>query len=378
MLFKIGVQAYRGSPDRHLLGLFYTGAMATSDLSHQPFISICIPTYRRTTYIRQSLGSSLNQHYDNYEILVNDDTQDNSIKSIVQSFDSEKIRYFQNIPLIGMMPKFNAFLNLAKGEWMLILCDDDYLEPDYLQQLAMHIQNYPRATLVRSRYRLVDAEGKTLRLDNLYPFCTEPSQFLKDIFLPENKAPFKMNGSGILFQKERLKKVGGFQYFYRGWHNDRLAWAELGAQGQSICEPTPLCNIRLHGGSLTAAIDPDYVSAIDTDLRMKELSEKMIEDASKNYQTPKDRDNLLAARKNLHDYINRHLSKSFDHGFLTTLEGKTGNKSEEISALVKYMRDLKVPVFRSVILYRILARLPHAFRVKILDGVRKFKIKKWN
>lgn len=346
--------------------------------SDQPFISLCIPTYRRTTYIRQSLESCLAQTYGNYEILVNDDTEDDSIKLIVNSFGPGKIRYIHNIRPIGMMPKFNAFLDQAAAEWMAILCDDDYLEPDFLKTLSQHINSHPRATLIRSRYRLVDRDGKELRLDNAYPFCTEPTQFLRDIFLPEDRAPFKMNGSGILFQRERLKKVGGFQNFYRGWHNDRLAWATLAAQGQSICEPTPLCNIRLHGGSLTAAIDPDYKTATDTDLRMKKLAEQLLENSSKNARTPEEQTNLREASQNLHDYINRHLSKSLDQGFITTLESAENNIPDAVNQIYLSMKNLKVPVFRSVILYRMLALLPRALRVLILARVRKYKVQKWN
>jgi len=344
----------------------------------QPFISICIPIYRRTTFIHQAIESCIRQNYENYEILVNDDTEDDSIRSIVLSFGSNKIRYFKNTPPIGMMPKFNAFLDLAAAEWMLILCDDDYLEPDYLNMLGQHILNYPQATLIRARYRLVDGQGVLLRLDNGYPLCVAPSQFLKDIFLPEDRAPFKMNGSGILFQKERLKKVGGFQCFHRGWHNDRLAWAEMGAQGQSICEPTPLCNIRLHGGSLTSAIEPDYKTAVDTDLRMKKMSEQMIENSLKNTKTPEDLMNLHEAKKNLRDYMNRHLCRSFDHGFIAALEKSNKNTSKNVREIIQYMQELKVRPFRSIILYRMLAPWPRAFRVFILEKVRRRKFKKWN
>ncbi len=344
----------------------------------QPFISVCIPIYRRTAFIRQAIDSCLRQNYDNYEVLVNDDTEDDSIKSIVESFGSKKIRYFHNDPPIGMMPKFNAFLDLAAGEWMMILCDDDYLEPNYLKTLSGHILNYPGATLIRSRYRLINAQGKELRLDNSYPLCAGPSQFLKDIFLPEDRAPFKMNGSGILFQKKRLKSMGGFQNFHRGWHNDRLAWAALGAQGQSICDPAALCNIRLHGGSLTAAVEADYKTAVETDLRMKRLSEQLLENVSEHARTAEDVANLEAARKNLYDYINRHLSKSLDHGYIAALESTMKNISKSIDEIYQYMRDLKVPVFRSVFLYKILAFLPHSLRVSILAKVRECKVKKWN
>ena len=274
-----------------------------------------------------------------------------------------------------MLSKFNALIDLAKAEWVLFLCDDDYLEPDFLKTLSQHIKDYPTATLVRSRYRLVDEKGKELRLDNTYPLRTEPFKFLKDIFLPEDRAPFKMNISGILFEKNRLKELGRFQTFHRCWHIDRLAWAQLGAQGDSICEPTPLCNIRLHGGSVTSGLDRDYQAAIETDLRMKKISEELLDTKSKEALTPEDMANLQEARKNLGDYTNRHLSKSFDHAFITALDSKEINAPTAIRKLDQQMRELNVPFFKSLVLYRILAYLPHSLRAPILNQVRRRKIK---
>lgn len=340
-----------------------------------PFVTICIPTYRRTTYIRQCLESSLEQTYSHYEIIVHDDTEDDSIKKIVESFKAEKIRYIQNTPPLGLIPKLNDFLVQAKSDWVLILCDDDFLHPDYLKTLSKHIQNYPKATLVRCRYRLINHEGKEIRLDRLNSFRMQPFEFLRDIFLPENQS-FKMNISGILFPKALLKQLGGFKNLHRGWHVDRLAWAELGAQGESICDPAPLCNIRFHTSAITSTLETNYEISIKTDLQMKEIVEELFSNEESKIKTKEDKENLRKARAHFQAYLNRHLSKSFDQGFIAALEKKTDSAHFEIDKIFERMRELNVPPFRSSVLYRMMAPLPYFLRSLFLTPFRQYKIKK--
>ncbi len=343
---------------------------------NQPFISIGIPTYRRMEFIRQALESCLKQNYENYEILVNDDTEDDSIQSIVESYRSEKLRYIHNKSPLGLVSKLNDFLEKAKAEWMLILCDDDNLEPDYLKALSQHITAYPQATLIRCQYRLINGEGKQIRLDRANSFRMAPFEFLRDIFLPEDQS-FKMNISGILFQKSLLKTLGGFKNLHRGWHVDRLAWAELGARGESICEPRALCNVRLHEVSITAGVEPNYKIAVAADLEMKKIVEKLFEGILAKAKTPEDQENLKKARQNFHAYINRHLSKSLDQGLIAALQNKEKNAVEEVAKISQYMKELGVPLFRSVIFYRFLAPFPYSFRISLLTRLQRYKTKKW-
>lgn len=345
------------------------------DSGEQPFISICIPTYRRTAFIRQALESCLKQNYQNFEILVHDDTEDDSLKSIVQSYASEKVRYFQNIPPLGIVPKLNDFFEKSSAEWIVILCDDDYFEPDFLITLSRHIKNSPHATLIRSRYRLVDHQRKELRLDAASPFRLTSLEFLEKLFLPENKN-FKMNITGILFQKTLLKSLGGFKNLYKGWHVDRLAWTELGARGESICDPTPLCNVRLHADSITAFMDPNYQNSINADLEMKKRVEEIFREIEKKSLGEDHRESLNQARQSFQKYTNRHLSKSLDRGLIAVLEKKGKNAVDETNEIFNTMRRLQVPLFRSAFIYRLLASFPYPVRSRAMALLQQYKIKK--
>jgi glycosyltransferase involved in cell wall biosynthesis len=340
-------------------------------------ITIGMPVHERMTYIKSALESCFKQTYTDYEIVMIDTSSHNQMRELVSSYGEagKKIRYFHNAGRPSITSKLNQLVAESRGEWMLILCDDDYLEPDFLSTLSHHIQNYPSASLIRCRYRLIDHAGKELRLDRLSPFQSKPFEFLRDIFLPESQT-FKMNISGILFPRDLLKSLGGFKELYRGWHVDRLAWAELGARGETLCDPAPLCNVRLHPGSLSAFTEPDYKSAVLSDMRVKEIGERLFAELSENAKSDDDWKTLKMARRNFHAYINRHLSKSLDHGFMAALINKESGTGREINEIFKTMKDLKVPLFQSAILYRLLVQFPHSLRTSLLTSLRKYKIKK--
>lgn len=340
-----------------------------------PFISICMPIYRRTAFIRQALESCLKQSYANFEIIVHDDTEDDSLKTIIDSYASEKVRYFRNIPPLGIVGKLNDFLEKSEAKWLVIVCDDDSLEPDYLKALSRHIKNHPSAPLIRCRYRLIDHAGKELRLDNSSPVRSDPFEFLRDLFLPEKKT-FKTNISGVLFQRLLLKSLGGFKNLYRGWHVDRLAWAEIGSRGESICEPAPLCNVRLHADSITVFTEPYYKKAVASDLKMKEIIEQLFDELGKKAETSEECKNLKEAREGFRDYMNRHLSKSIDRGFVAALQDKDKDALKETGEIFKTMKALKVPFFRSAGLYRLLAPLPYPVRALTLTTLQRHKMKK--
>ena len=48
-----------------------------------PFISICIPAYKNTTYVGRLLDSISEQTFTDYEVVVTDDSPDDSVKNFL-------------------------------------------------------------------------------------------------------------------------------------------------------------------------------------------------------------------------------------------------------------------------------------------------------
>ena len=104
--------------------------------------SIIIPVYNVEKYLRDCLDSVLNQSYTDWEaICVNDGSNDAST-AILEEYAAKDSR----IVIIsqangGLSAARNTGLNAAKGDYILFLDSDDWLEQDALQILAESITN---------------------------------------------------------------------------------------------------------------------------------------------------------------------------------------------------------------------------------------------
>lgn len=92
-----------------------------------PFISICIPAYKRVQYLRRLLDSIVVQTFRDFEIILSDDSDDDSVKNLGESYtDRLTIRYFKNKPSLGTPANWNFAISRAEGEWIKLIHDDDW------------------------------------------------------------------------------------------------------------------------------------------------------------------------------------------------------------------------------------------------------------
>ena len=103
-----------------------------------PMISIIIPVYRAEEYIVQCLQSIQNQTFQNYEvILVNDGSPDQTACIAEQFIREQKLDNFRMIHKEngGVSSARNAGLRLSGGQWIAFIDSDDWVEPQYLQNM---------------------------------------------------------------------------------------------------------------------------------------------------------------------------------------------------------------------------------------------------
>jgi glycosyltransferase involved in cell wall biosynthesis len=97
-----------------------------------PHISICIPAYQRIAYVSRLLHSIEKQLYKNFEVIITDDSPDDRIKEFVlgQRFNFS-IQYYKNVIPRGTPANWMEGLKYAKGEWIKIIHDDDWLTDEH-------------------------------------------------------------------------------------------------------------------------------------------------------------------------------------------------------------------------------------------------------
>lgn len=89
-----------------------------------PKVSIIVTTFNRKEYLTETIQSILNQTYQDFELIVVDNYSNYNFFSHIVSFNSEKIRPFQNLNNGIIAVNRNFGIKHATGDF-IAFCDDD-------------------------------------------------------------------------------------------------------------------------------------------------------------------------------------------------------------------------------------------------------------
>ena len=104
------------------------------DRSKESLVSIIIPVYNAEKYLKKCIDSILNQSYNEFELLlINDGSTDNSKEIIEQLKKKDKRVVTIHKKNEGVSSARTVGLDVAKGEYILFVDADDYLEKDYIE-----------------------------------------------------------------------------------------------------------------------------------------------------------------------------------------------------------------------------------------------------
>jgi glycosyltransferase involved in cell wall biosynthesis len=91
-----------------------------------PLISVIIPTYNGEEYISNAIDCVLSQSYENFELLVVDDDSTDDTIEIVCSYDDSRLHIHKNEANLGIAKNMNRAVDLADGDIIAFLDQDDY------------------------------------------------------------------------------------------------------------------------------------------------------------------------------------------------------------------------------------------------------------
>jgi glycosyltransferase involved in cell wall biosynthesis len=103
--------------------------------------SILIPTYNKIEYVKYSIESVLSINYENFELVVSDDFSDDGTWEYLQSINDKRLKVIRPPHRLGVTLHYEYLLNIYKGEWVVILGDDDGLLPYFFQVLDILFEN---------------------------------------------------------------------------------------------------------------------------------------------------------------------------------------------------------------------------------------------
>lgn len=131
-----------------------------------PKVSVLVLTYNHASFIGKCLDSILAQNYDNFEIIIGDDSSSDATQEILLNYQTQYpdiIKLSLNKENIGITANCNKLLSLSTGEYVSLIGGDDVFLPnkissqaDFLSKNPEHLMSYHNAIVFYDDEEVVD------------------------------------------------------------------------------------------------------------------------------------------------------------------------------------------------------------------------------
>ncbi|MEY3760713.1 MAG: hypothetical protein RIR39_2204 [Pseudomonadota bacterium] len=105
------------------------------NMYNKPLVSVCIPCYNGAKYLKECIDSVLSQSYINFEIIIVDDKSSDNTLDIINQYNDSRISKYINKVNLGLVGNWNRCIELANGEWVKFVFQDDILDAECIEKL---------------------------------------------------------------------------------------------------------------------------------------------------------------------------------------------------------------------------------------------------
>jgi glycosyltransferase involved in cell wall biosynthesis len=161
---------------------------------NNPKVSVVIPTYNRPHLIGRAIKSVLDQTYQNFEIVVIDDSPNEETEKIIKSLNDKRIKYIRNEERKGLSAARNQGVKMSdlSAKYIAFLDDDDEWLPQFLEKTINELEKNKELVAVTSlgeeRLHTGEVIGRGGRYPREFWRCPIGNGWVikKEIFLKEN------------------------------------------------------------------------------------------------------------------------------------------------------------------------------------------------
>ena len=205
-----------------------------------PKVSICIPTYNRKEYLKETLETVFAQTYKDYEVVIVDDGSTDGTDEMIASM-SEDIRYFKQ-ENAGDAAARNTLIKMAAGKYITFIDSDDLLYPDTVERLIDSVESYDGQACGYGGYIRIDENGKELP--------TKQKKLPSGVITIPLFEQILVHSCGSIFPRQALVDKDGFNSALRVC-SDYQNWLELSTKYTFVAQDEPTFKRRRHGNNLS-------------------------------------------------------------------------------------------------------------------------------
>lgn len=207
-----------------------------------PKVTVLMPTYNVAPYIDEAVNSILRQRFQDFELLVVDDSSTDGTWERVCRYDDPRIRRVRHDHNLGLAENLNSGLALIETEYVARMDGDDIAEPDWLESEVRFLDLHPNIGVCGGGGKVFGSQHFTIR-----PPADAPSVAVNMLFECCITVPtFRIS----LFHKH------GIRYRSEAFPaEDYRFWADC-LQVTEICNiPRVLFHYRKHESQISTALN---------------------------------------------------------------------------------------------------------------------------
>ena len=199
----------------------------------RPLISVIIPTRERADTLRYTIASALDNKNTDYEVVISDNASTDNTLHVSDMFADKRVRYFNTGERVSMCDNYEFALSNCRGEYIVIIGDDDAVIPGALDRLVAEVRLSSTPSIYMWPLHIYD-----------WPVGGNSA---KVAYLAPNQQSIEVN---LKSKALRTMSLGGWRYY------------ELPSPYHSLIPRQLLENIRLRTGRVFHSTQPDVFTAM--------------------------------------------------------------------------------------------------------------------
>lgn len=215
-------------------------------------LTIGIPTIGDNDFIFAAVASALAELPVDGEIIVSDNAglAPETVRRLSEIDPLGRLRIVRQAERISMGDNWNCCLREARGDFFILLSDDDLLLSGFVQEACGFLSD-ESFSMVVSRINWINESGKSFWVSPPVPPQEACVELLFGVFAKKRV----VLPCATMFRRKELLAVGGYDSSYGNWA-DMKAWVAVGAAyGPAKLINKPLAAYRERLSSLTKSVN---------------------------------------------------------------------------------------------------------------------------
>ena len=225
-------------------------------MEEKPLVTVIIPNYNHSIFLKERIESVLNQGFNNFEIILMDDCSSDDSRNILLEYkNNEKVSaiLFNEKNSGSTFKQWEKGIDIARGKYIWIAESDDHTSLDFLDKLISFLESDISISVAFCKSNIVGENNKIISLENTQSevdsglgkesYVMTGEQAIARAFRHINIIP---NASAVVFRKDAIDPIIFDRIKKMRFAGDWLFWVSLLENHKMAFVNEYLNNFRFH------------------------------------------------------------------------------------------------------------------------------------